>query len=73
MPSKYPIIKPNELIKVLQSLGFEYVSQKGSHRKYSDGEHVVIIPMHDELAKGTLKSILKQANVSIDELLELLS
>lgn len=72
MPSKYPVCKPNEVIKVLQELGFEYVSQKGSHRKYSDGEHVVIIPMHDEVAKGTLKSILKQADVGIDEFLELL-
>lgn len=72
MPSKYPVCKPNEVIKVLQEFGFEYVSQKGSHRKYSDGEYVVIIPMHDEIAKGTLKSILKQANITLEEFVKLL-
>ena len=61
MPSKYPVLKPYEVINRLASVGFEFVSQKGSHRKYSDGVHTVIIPMHDEIAKGTLKSILNQA------------
>ena len=70
MPSKYPVCKPNEVIKVLHEFGFENISQKGSHRKYSDGQNVVIIPMHDEIAKGTLKSILKQANITIEEFLD---
>jgi predicted RNA binding protein YcfA (HicA-like mRNA interferase family) len=68
VPSKYPILKPNEIIDFLASRGFSYVSQKGSHRKYSDGQHVVIIPMHDEIARGTLKSILSQAEISVDDL-----
>ena len=40
--------------------------------KYSDGHHIVIITNHDEIAKGALKGILNQANVSIDDLLKLL-
>jgi predicted RNA binding protein YcfA (HicA-like mRNA interferase family) len=68
MPSKYPILKPKEIIDFLESFGFAYVSQRGSHRKYSDGQHIVIIPMHDEIARGTLKSILTQADISIDTL-----
>ena len=32
MPSKYPVCKPTEIIKVLQHLGFEFVSQKGRLR-----------------------------------------
>ena len=67
MPSKYPIVSPKEVIKVLSLKGFVEVSQKGSHKKFSDGLHVVIIPMHDELARGTLKSILNQADISLDE------
>lgn len=35
--------------------------------KYSNGNRVVIIPMHDELAKGTLKSILNMAGIPLDE------
>lgn len=54
MPSKYPVLKPEEVIKRLEKIGFEYAGQKGSHRKMSDGIHKCIIPMHSELAKGTL-------------------
>ncbi len=67
MPSKYPVCKPKEVIKVLERKGFWVVSQRGSHRKYSDGGHIVIVPMHDELLKGTLKSILYQAGISLEE------
>lgn len=71
MPSKYPVYKPQEVIKKLESVGFTFVSQKGSHRKYSDGKHVCIIPMHDEVAKGTLKSILVQADIELEVFIEL--
>lgn len=73
MPSKYPVLKPNEIINVLQKRGYAFISQKGSHMKYSDGKHIVIIPNHSEIAKGTLKGILSQANMSLDTFLELLN
>ncbi|MBR5368101.1 MAG: type II toxin-antitoxin system HicA family toxin [Lachnospiraceae bacterium] len=69
MPSKYPVLKPNEVIKRLESFGFLKVSQKGSHLKLSNGTRVCIIPMHDEIARGTLKSILEQANISLEKFL----
>ena len=67
MPSKYPILTPSEVIKRLEHKGFQKVSQKGSHCKFSDGKYVCIIPMHDEVAKGTLKSILIQAHISLED------
>lgn len=75
MGSKYPVLSPQEIIKVLGKLGFEKTSQKGSHAKYSRiGNHtkIVIIPMHYEIAKGTLKSILEQAEIPLDEFLKYL-
>jgi len=72
MGSKYPVLSPKDIIKALEKFGFEYVSQKGSHMKYSNGENVVIIPNHSEVAKGTLKSILTMANVSLDEFLKVI-
>ena len=72
MPSKFPICKPTEIIKALEKKGFVFVSQKGSHMKYSNGSRVVIIPNHYEIAKGTLKSILEQADISLEEFLSLL-
>lgn len=73
MPSKYPVLKPKEIIGALEKVNYDFVSQKGSHMKYSDGIHTVIIPNHSEIAKGTLKGILIQANMSIDNFLELLN
>lgn len=75
MPSKYPILPPKDIIKALRKIGFEKVSQKGSHAKYKNSTfpvRTVIIPMHSEIAKGTLKSILEQANISLEDFLELL-
>lgn len=75
MGSKYPVLPPGEIIKALQKIGFYKVSQKGSHAKYrKDGDPVrtVIIPMHPEIAKGTLQSILEQAGISLEEFKELL-
>ncbi len=72
MPSKYPVLKPQEIIKALSKVNYIFVKQKGSHMKYSDGTHVVIIPNHNEIAKGTLRGILQQADMDIDEFLKLL-
>lgn len=72
MGSKYPVLPPKDVISVLKKYGFNLVSQKGSHMKYSNGARVVIIPNHSEIAKGTLKSILTMANIELDEFLELL-
>lgn len=75
MGSKYPVLPPEEILKALQKIGFCKVSQKGSHvkfRKYGEPVKNVIIPMHDEVAKGTLQSILEQAGITIEEFKELL-
>ena len=72
MGEKYPILKPQEIIAVLSKKGFILKSQKGSHAKYTDGAYNVIIPMHNVVARGTLKSILVQANIELEEFLALL-
>jgi len=69
---KYPILRPNEIISALSKKGFYFKSQKGSHIKYTNGSLNVIIPIHDTVARGTLKSILFQSNIDIEEFLKLL-
>ena len=66
MGSKYPVLKSSEIIRVLKSFGFVFKSQKGSHAKYVKPPRTAIVPMHDEVAKGTLQSILEQAGISLD-------
>ena len=75
MGSKYPVLTPSQVIKTLRRFGFMFKSQRGSHVKYvkvAKGllTRTVIIPMHDEVAKGTLQSILEQADLSLDEFLD---
>ena len=72
MSSKYPILKPHEIISVLSKKGFVFKSQKGSHAKYTNGNRITVIPLHDTVARGTLRSILFQADIELEEFLELL-
>lgn len=57
----------SHIIKVLQSKGFVYISQKGSHAKFRKSSQpvlTVIIPANrKEIPLGTFKSILRQANL----------
>jgi len=72
MGDKYPVLTPREIIKKLESFGFIYKSQKGSHIKYEkegNPSRIAIIPNHDTVAKGTLKSILEKAAISLEEFL----
>ena len=75
MGLKYPILTPQEIIRALEKIWFQKTSQKGSHAKYknhSSPVRVVIIPIHSEIAEGTLKSILEQANISLEDFLNLI-
>lgn len=73
MPSKYPTCTSDEVVKVFSKMGFVTVSQKGSHKKMSNGKQKVIIPMHNkDLKKGTLKGILEQGKISLDDFMKFL-
>ena len=58
-------------IRTIEKLGFMKVRQRGSHvilkKQTSEGEIGCVVPMHKELAVGTLRGILKQARLSVDE------
>ena len=58
-----------DVAKALQRAGFQHVSTKGSHAKYRAGSQTVIVPLHKSLAAGTVRSILRQANWTIDDLI----
>ena len=72
MPS-LPVLSCDEVCRALERAGFKRKSQKGSHLKmrHADGR-IAIVPMHDEVAAGTLRSILRQAKLSAEDLLALL-
>lgn len=66
-----PVISGQKTIKILVKLGFVVVRQKGSHVFLQRGNDTVTVPLHNPLKKGTLKSILKQANVDLDEFIRI--
>ena len=69
---KLPVLSGRELIRILQKAGFIVVRQKGSHVSLQKGSFRTVVPLHDELAKGTLFAILKQCGLSRDDLVDLL-
>lgn len=70
---KLPVVKPERLIKALKKIDFIEVRQKGSHIQMKRGNLLVTVPFHNkDLNPTTLKSILRQAKISTEELLEVL-
>lgn len=70
---KLPALKPQEVIRVLENVGFYKVRQKGSHLQMKRGNLLVTIPIHSgDLNPGTVKSILRQAKLETNEFLKLL-
>jgi predicted RNA binding protein YcfA (HicA-like mRNA interferase family) len=77
---KRPVVSGEKLLKALALLGYEIIRQRGSHvrlrKPTAAGDHNITVPMHDELAKGTLNDILTQVSIwngiSEDDLIEII-
>jgi predicted RNA binding protein YcfA (HicA-like mRNA interferase family) len=68
-----PVVSGADVVKALRKAGFVEVSQRGSHVKLRNEQgQTVIVPLHRELAPGTLHSVLMQASISVDEFAPLL-
>jgi predicted RNA binding protein YcfA (HicA-like mRNA interferase family) len=71
---KLLVISGRECINALKKADFLFKRQKGSHivlrRDIPFGQ--VVVPDHKELDRGTLRAIIKQAGLSVDEFLNLL-
>jgi predicted RNA binding protein YcfA (HicA-like mRNA interferase family) len=67
-------VSGEEAIRALEKLGFFRVRQHGSHvilkKVTSEGITGCVVPLHKELAIGTLRGILRQAQVSPDEFID---
>lgn len=74
--SKLPILKPEELISVLEKMGFSRTKKsKGSHFRYRhpDGRKTTV-PVHKgkDIRRGLLRKILRDVETSVEELEKLL-
>ena len=72
--SGLPRISGKECVKVLGKIGYYLKRQEGSHmilrRDNPFGQ--VVVPDHKELDRGTLRAIIRQTNLSVDEFIKLL-
>lgn len=71
--TKIPILKPREVVAILEKLGFQEVRQKGSHKQYrhKDGR-CTTVPFHParDISPILLRQIAKDIALTIDEFLK---
>jgi len=73
--SKLPVISGRECVKALSKIGFYFKRQEGSHiiLRRDDPFTQIVVPDHKELDRGTLRAIIRQAGISVDEFINLLN
>lgn len=69
-----PIISGAEAVAVLAKLGYRVERQRGSHvRLRAENRNPVTVPLHRVLDRGTLRAILRAAEISVEEFAQLLN
>jgi predicted RNA binding protein YcfA (HicA-like mRNA interferase family) len=73
MPS-VPVLRPRKVVKTFEKLGWEIARQRGSHIILTKKGHLATlsVPNHPEVARGTLRSLLARAGITLEEFLETL-
>ena len=73
--SRLPVLSAREVIRILEQIGFQVVRQRGSHvrLRHEDGR-VLTVPVHraQDISRGLLRKILRDAELSAQDLEDLL-
>ena len=73
---KRPVVSGAAAVKAFERLGFRASRQRGSHvvvrKDTPDGARGTTVPLHAEIARGTLAGMLRQAGVDPDEFFKVL-
>ena len=69
-----PVLKPGEVVKVFEKLGWVVACQRGSHIILTQKGHIATlsVPNHPEVARGTLRSLIARAGITQEEFLKAL-
>ena len=69
-----PVLSGRKAVRAFEKLGWQIARQRGSHIiLVKEGENVTLsIPDHKEIAKGTLRSLIRAAGLTVDEFTRLL-
>jgi predicted RNA binding protein YcfA (HicA-like mRNA interferase family) len=73
--SKLPVLSGEKCIKALSKAGFYFKRQEGSHVTLRRDQPFcqLVVPLHKELDRGTLRAIIREAGLSVSEFTKLLS
>lgn len=75
MGEKLPRLSGKEVIKVLSKIGFKAIRQRGSHvfmMKEGPEKRTTVVPLHEEIDRGTLLEIIRQAGLKREDFIRLL-
>ena len=69
-----PVLRPREVVKVFEKLGWVVASQRGSHIILTRKGHIATlsVPNHPEVARGTSRSLIARAGITQEEFLKAL-
>jgi predicted RNA binding protein YcfA (HicA-like mRNA interferase family) len=72
--SKLPVVSGEQCVKALTKAGFRFKRQEGSHvtLRRDNPFCQLVVPLHRVLDRGTLRAIIRQAGMSVDEFTGLL-
>lgn len=73
--SGLPSVSGREVVKALTKSGYEQDRQRGSHiilRQVASPHRRLVVPDHNEVARGTLRAIIRQAGLTVNEFKALL-
>ena len=76
MNPKLPVVSGREAVKAFERIGYQVVRQRGSHirlRDEADPDHLPItVPDHKTLKPGLLRKLLRDADLTVGEFVDLL-
>ena len=73
--SRLPQVSGRDVVRVLKQVGYEQDHMRGSHivmRQVEPPHRRITVPDHNPVAKGTLRAIIRQAGLTVEEFVPLL-
>jgi predicted RNA binding protein YcfA (HicA-like mRNA interferase family) len=70
-----PVVSGREVVKALEKIGYIVDRQRGSHmilRQQAPPHRRLTVPDHKQAAKGTLRAIIREAGLTVEEFNDLL-
>ena len=73
--TRLPVVSGRQALKAFEKLGYQLDRRHGSHlilRQLNEPHRRLTIPDHKELARGTLRTLIREAGLTVDEFVALL-